>query len=68
MIARSDVATVVAVSCNAQTFARDAALLTAGGYVLERVQPVDQFRWSAHLEIVALFRKATTKRPRRLLG
>jgi 23S rRNA (uracil1939-C5)-methyltransferase len=48
---------VVAVSCNPATFARDARLLTQGGYRLERIVPVDQFLWSPHLELVALLRR-----------
>lgn len=48
---------IVAVSCNPATFARDAAILTEGPYVLERVIPVDQFPYSAHLELVAAFRR-----------
>ena len=47
--------TVVAVSCDANTFARDAAILAAGGYKLARVTAVDQFRYSFHVEIVAKF-------------
>ena len=54
-IAKSKVKTVVAVSCNASTFARDAAILMAGGYKLSRVTPVDQFKYTAHVEIVARF-------------
>ena len=54
-LAASRVATVVAVSCNPSTFARDAAILLAGGYRLVAVTPVDQFRYSAHVEIVAKF-------------
>nr|WP_169121447.1 class I SAM-dependent RNA methyltransferase [Xanthobacter sp. SG618] len=46
---------LVYVSCNAATFARDAALLVAGGMRLESVVPVDQFRYSAHAELVATF-------------
>lgn len=53
----SKVKTVVAVSCNATTFARDAAILVAGGYRLTRAKPVDQFRHSAHVETVAVFSK-----------
>jgi 23S rRNA (uracil1939-C5)-methyltransferase len=66
----STVPVVIAVSCNVQTFARDAAILCAGGYQLERVEPIDQFRHSAHVEIVGTFRRPSTKlrRPRRLLG
>lgn len=41
------------VSCNPVTFARDVAVLTAAGYHLDWVQVVDQFRWSAHVELVA---------------
>ena len=46
---------MIAVSCNPQTFARDARILIDGGYALERVVPVDQFRHSAHVELVAAF-------------
>ncbi|MHA3914337.1 class I SAM-dependent RNA methyltransferase [Halovulum sp. GXIMD14793] len=46
---------IAAVSCNPVSFARDAAILLAGGYALDWVQPVDQFRWSPHIEIVARF-------------
>jgi 23S rRNA (uracil1939-C5)-methyltransferase len=55
MLARSRVARVVAVSCNPATFARDAATLVGGGYRLGEVTPVDQFVWSAHVELVAVF-------------
>lgn len=54
-LARSKVRTVVAVSCDAGTFARDAEILVGGGYTLKRVTAVDQFKWSSHVEIVALF-------------
>ncbi|RAI42956.1 class I SAM-dependent RNA methyltransferase [Rhodoplanes roseus] len=54
-LAESRVPIVVAVSCNSATFARDAALLIAGGYRLTDVTPVDQFRYSYHVEIVAKF-------------
>jgi 23S rRNA (uracil1939-C5)-methyltransferase len=52
-IAKSNVPMVVAVSCNPATFARDMRILTGGGYRLGTVTPVDQFRHSAHVEIVA---------------
>jgi 23S rRNA (uracil1939-C5)-methyltransferase len=51
-LALSNVPIIVAVSCNAATFARDAAELLRGGYRLAEVTPVDQFRYSAHVEIV----------------
>lgn len=56
-LAKSGVKTVVAVSCDAATFARDARILIGGGYRLARVTPVDQFRYSFHVEIVAKFEK-----------
>ncbi len=56
-IARSTVGLAVAVSCNPQSFARDAAVLVAAGFRLERVLPVDQFLWSAHVELVGVFRR-----------
>jgi 23S rRNA (uracil1939-C5)-methyltransferase len=52
-LANSDVATIIAVSCSAGTFARDAKVLTEAGYRMTAVTPVDQFRYSAHVEIVA---------------
>ncbi|MGH7114248.1 MAG: class I SAM-dependent RNA methyltransferase, partial [Stellaceae bacterium] len=56
-LAASPLDTVVAVSCNPATFARDAARLIEGGFRLEQVVPVDQFVWSPHLELVAVFRR-----------
>jgi 23S rRNA (uracil1939-C5)-methyltransferase len=52
-LAKSAVPVVIAVSCNPATFARDVKILTEGGYKLAGVTPVDQFRHSAHVEIVA---------------
>ncbi|MFT3988640.1 MAG: RNA methyltransferase [Aestuariivirga sp.] len=54
-LARSKVKTAVAVSCDPQTLARDAEILIGGGYTLKRVTPVDQFKWSSHVETVAVF-------------
>lgn len=52
-LALSGVPVIASVSCNPVTFARDARLLTSAGYRLDWVQVVDQFRWSAHVELVA---------------
>jgi 23S rRNA (uracil1939-C5)-methyltransferase len=43
------------VSCNPATFARDAELLVSGGYRLDWVRPVGQFRWSTHVELAGAF-------------
>jgi 23S rRNA (uracil1939-C5)-methyltransferase len=56
-IAASKAAVVVGVSCNPVTFARDARILIDAGFRLERVTPVDQFLWSAHIELVGVFRR-----------
>ena len=57
-LATARVPLIVYVSCNPASFARDAATLVAGGYAIERVKPVGQFRWSTHVELVATFRRA----------
>jgi 23S rRNA (uracil1939-C5)-methyltransferase len=54
-LAASGVAQIGFVSCNPVTFARDAKTLTDGGYRLDWVQVVDQFRWSPHVELAASF-------------
>lgn len=54
-LAEAKVPVIAAVSCNPVTFARDARILIAAGYRLDWVQVVDQFRWSAHVELVARF-------------
>jgi len=56
-LAASKVPLVIAVSCNAATFACDARLLVDGGYRLTAVTPVDQFRHTAHVEIVGRFER-----------
>ena len=56
-LVRSKVKMVVAVSCNPATLTRDARHLIDGGYNLEFVTPVDQFVYSAHVEVVAVFRR-----------
>ena len=57
-LAHSKVARVVYASCDPGTFARDARALQDGGYRLEKLLPIDQFLWSAHVELIALFARA----------
>lgn len=56
-IAGSSVPVIAYVSCNPGSFARDAKHLIEGGYSLDRVQPVGQFRWSTHVELAGIFRR-----------
>lgn len=56
-LAKSRVPSVIGVSCDPATFARDAAILVAGGYRLKRITPIDQFAWSSHVEIVGEFER-----------
>lgn len=56
-LARSGVGTIIAVSCNPVSLARDLSILTAAGYSIKRVTPIDQFLWSAHVEAVAVLEK-----------
>ncbi|MCI0465555.1 MAG: RNA methyltransferase, partial [Beijerinckiaceae bacterium] len=69
-LASSAVPLAIAVSCNAKTFARDAAILCAGGYEIVAVQPIDQFRHAPHVEIAACFRRTRVRprKARRVLG
>jgi 23S rRNA (uracil1939-C5)-methyltransferase len=67
-LAASALPLVVSISCNAATFARDARILVDGGFRIEALTPLDQFRFSPHVEIAAVFRRPTRKaRARRLL-
>lgn len=61
-LARSGVPVIAAVSCNPASFARDAKLLISGGYSLDWVQGIDQFRWSSHVELVARFSLGASRR------
>lgn len=54
-LAASTLPVIAYVSCNPSTFARDAEALCEGGYTLDWVQPVGQFRWSTHVELAAKF-------------
>jgi 23S rRNA (uracil1939-C5)-methyltransferase len=67
-LAASALPLVASISCNAATFARDARILVEGGFLIEAVTPLDQFRFSPHVEIAAVFRRPRKKaRARRLL-
>lgn len=57
-LAASKVPRIAYVSCDAETFARDARVLIDGGYALTRVVPVDQFLWSSHIELVGAFKRS----------
>ena len=57
-LACSKVPRVAYASCDPGTFARDARTLHEGGYRLEKLLPIDQFLWSAHVELIALFARA----------
>jgi 23S rRNA (uracil1939-C5)-methyltransferase len=54
-LAQSSVPRIASLSCNPATFARDAKILIDGGYQLDWIQPVGQFRWSTHVELAAAF-------------
>ncbi len=56
-IAKSKARKVAAISCDPATFARDAKVLLDEGFDMVRVTPVDQFRWSPHIEIVGAFER-----------
>ena len=57
-LAKAGIPRIAHVSCNPATFARDIATLITAGYDLEWVMVVDQFRWSTHVELVALLRRS----------
>lgn len=52
-IAKAQIPVIAYVSCDPGTFARDVTHLVNSGYILDFVQPVDQFRWSSHVELAA---------------
>ncbi len=56
-LARAELPRIAYVSCNPATFARDAKMLVEGGWRLEWIRPVGQFRWSTHVELAAGFRR-----------
>ncbi|MFT5005258.1 MAG: 23S rRNA (uracil1939-C5)-methyltransferase [Paracoccaceae bacterium] len=54
-LVKSGITKIAFVSCNPITFARDAAVLIEGGFQIDWIKPIDQFRWSPHVELVAAF-------------
>jgi 23S rRNA (uracil1939-C5)-methyltransferase len=64
VLARSNVARIVMVSCNPSTLARDLACLIRGGYVPGPVTPIDQFVWSNHVEVVVTLERKAARRDR----
>jgi 23S rRNA (uracil1939-C5)-methyltransferase len=56
-LGQSKIGRIAYVSCNAESFARDAAILIKAGYKMGTVLPVDQFLWSSHIELVAGFER-----------
>ena len=63
-LAASKTGLVVMLSCNPATFARDAAILAASGFALSRLAVFDQFKFSPHVEIAAVFMRASNKKGR----
>jgi len=57
-LAMSRVSTIIFISCNPNSFARDAKVLMDGGYQLKKIIPVDQFLWSPHVELFSIFEKS----------
>ncbi len=56
-LAKSNVSKIILVSCNPTTFALDSEILVNGSYKLDSVRVIDQFRWSHHIEVLAIFSK-----------
>ena len=59
-IMRSTASRIVYVSCNPSTLARDCSLLCGNGFVIHKVQPVDMFPQTAHVETVVLMSRKDT--------
>lgn len=54
-IAKTKIEEIVYISCNPSTLARDVEILERNGYALEKIQPVDLFPQTSHIECVAKF-------------
>ena len=57
---KSNIDTIIYVSCNPDTFLRDKKILENGGYTATEIIPIDQFVGSAHWELFSVFKKSTT--------
>ncbi len=67
-LAKSTITRLAAISCNPKTLARDAKILVDGGFRVSSLTPIDQFVYSPHVEVVALFERAKVKPKRRMFG
>lgn len=67
-LAKSRITKIAAVSCNPTTLARDAKILIEAGYKLIKVTPIDQFLFSTHVEVVALFERKNSRAKRPIFG
>ena len=56
-LAKSSIKKIIYISCNPESFARDAQILIDGGYCIKKLYPIDQFLWSLHIEIIGIFEK-----------
>ena len=56
-IARAPIRKLAYVSCDPASFARDIKVLIEHGFTLTKITPVDQFRWSPHVELVGAFER-----------
>lgn len=59
-LALSNIPRIIFISCNPNSFARDAKMLCDSGYELKEITPIDQFRWSPHVELFSIFEKSKT--------
>lgn len=64
-IAASHLARVVMVACDATSFARDAKILVDAGFTMGEVTPIDQFRYSPHVELACAFTRERSGKGRR---
>ncbi|MGL5965237.1 MAG: 23S rRNA (uracil(1939)-C(5))-methyltransferase RlmD [Fusobacteriaceae bacterium] len=54
-IANTKIEEIIYISCNPSTLARDSEILERNGYLLQKIQPVDLFPQTSHIECVAKF-------------